>query len=281
VDVDPAMLFDIQVKRFHEYKRQHLNVLHIVALYERLKRDASAAVAPRCFVFGGKAAPGYRMAKLMIRLINGVAERVNSDPQVSDRLRVVFLPNVNVKSAHFICPAADLSEQISTAGKEASGTGNMKFMLNGAVTIGTLDGANVEIREEVGESNFFLFGLNAADVARVIREGYRPADYAARNPELRSALDLIADGHFSRGDRDMFRPLVDNLLGSDPFLVLADFADYAACQERVGAAWRDEARWTRMSIANTAHSGKFSSDRAIREYARDIWRVAPVNVELG
>ena len=281
VDVDPAMLFDIQVKRFHEYKRQHLNVLHIVALYERLKRDASAAVAPRCFVFGGKAAPGYRMAKLMIRLINGVAERVNSDPQVSDRLKVVFLPDFNVKNAHFIYPAADLSEQISTAGKEASGTGNMKFMLNGAVTIGTLDGANVEIREEVGESNFFLFGLNAADVARVIREGYRPADYAARNPELRSALDLIADGHFSRGDRDMFRPLVDNLLGSDPFLVLADFADYVACQERVGAAWRDEARWTRMSIANTAHAGKFSSDRAIREYAREIWRVAPVNVELG
>jgi starch phosphorylase len=281
VDVDPGMLFDIQVKRIHEYKRQHLNVLHIVSLYERMRRDPGAEGAPRCFVFGGKAAPGYQMAKLMIRLISGVAERVNADRDVAGRLKVVFLPDFNVKNAHFIYPAADVSEQISTAGKEASGTGNMKFMMNGAVTIGTLDGANVEILGEVGEQNFFQFGLTAADVERVQREGYRPADYVARNAELRAALDLIASGHFSRGDREMFKPLVDNLLTSDPFLVLADFADYVGCQARVDAAWRDEPRWARMSIANTARSGKFSSDRAIREYVSEIWRVRPVSVALG
>jgi glycogen phosphorylase len=276
--VDPASLFDIHVKRIHEYKRQHLNALHIVALYDRLRRDPGLAIAPRCFVFGGKAAPGYRMAKLMIRLITGIGEAVNSDPSIAGRLSVVFLPDFNVKSAQFIYPAADLSEQISTAGKEASGTGNMKFMLNGALTIGTLDGANVEIRQEVGEENFFLFGLTAADVERTKREGYRPIDYVERNPELRAALDLIGAGHFSRGDKDVFRPLLDNLLGSDPFLVLADFADYAACQARVDAAWRDEQRWTRMSIANTARSGKFSSDRAIREYAGEIWRLRTVEI---
>jgi starch phosphorylase len=278
--VDAGALFDVQVKRIHEYKRQHLNALHIIALYQRLRRNPQLAVAPRCFVFGGKAAPGYHMAKLVIRLINGIAGVVNHDSAVDGRLKVVFFPDFNVKNAHAIYPAADLSEQISTAGKEASGTGNMKFMLNGAVTIGTLDGANVEIREEAGAENFFLFGLTADEVERVKREGYRPAAYADSNAELRAALDLIADGRFSRGDREMFRPLVENLLHSDPFLVLVDFADYAACQEHVGAAWSDPARWSRMSILNTARAGKFSSDRAIREYCDGIWNVRPVIIAL-
>jgi len=278
--VDPAALFDIQVKRIHEYKRQHLNVLHIITLYQRLRRNPQLDIVSRCFIFGGKAAPGYHMAKLMIRLINGVADAVNSDSIVGGRLKVVFFPDFNVKNAHFIYPAADLSEQISTAGKEASGTGNMKFMMNGALTIGTLDGANVEIREEVGADNFFLFGLIADEVERVKREGYRPSDYADGNAELREALDLVAGGHFSHGDREMFRPLVENLLHSDPFLVLADYADYVACQERVSAAWTDPKRWTRMSILNTARSGKFSSDRAIREYCDEIWNVQPVRIAL-
>ena len=278
--VDSGALFDIQVKRIHEYKRQHLNALFIISLYQRLRSNPQLALAPRCFVFGGKAAPGYAMAKLIIRLINGVAEVVNNDSTVNDRLKVVFIPDFNVKNAHFIYPAADLSEQISTAGKEASGTGNMKFMLNGALTIGTLDGANVEIREEVGDENFFLFGLTADQVERVRREGYRPAEYANGNPELRDVLALIADGHFSRGDRSMFRPLVENLLQADPFLVLADYADYAACQERVNSAWQDPRRWTRMSIFNTARAGKFSSDRAIGEYCDQIWKIRPVRIAL-
>ncbi|CAB3782312.1 Maltodextrin phosphorylase [Paraburkholderia ultramafica] len=278
--VDPGALFDIQVKRIHEYKRQHLNALFIIGLYQRLRNNPQLTHAPRCFVFGGKAAPGYAMAKLIIRLINGVAEVVNNDSAVNDRLKVVFIPDFNVKNAHFIYPAADLSEQISTAGKEASGTGNMKFMMNGALTIGTLDGANVEIREEAGEENFFLFGLNADQVERVKRDGYRPADYANGNAELRDVLKLIADGQFSRGDREMFRPLVDNLLQADPFLVLADYADYVACQERVSAAWQDARRWTRMSILNTARAGKFSSDRAIGEYCEQIWKIRPVRIPL-
>jgi starch phosphorylase len=280
VVVDPGALFDIQVKRIHEYKRQHLNVLHIVTLYQRLRRNPQAAMARRCFVFGGKAAPGYHMAKLIIRLINGVADVVNNNPLVDGRLSVVFFPDFNVKNAHAVYPAADLSEQISTAGKEASGTGNMKFMLNGALTIGTLDGANVEMRDEVGAENFFLFGLTAEDVARVQREGYRPADVAGAHAELREVLDLVASGHFARGDREVFRPLVDNLLQSDPFLVLADYAAYVQCQERVGAAWQDRAAWTRMSILNTARAGKFSSDRAIREYCDEIWNIAPRRIAL-
>ncbi len=280
IAVDPGAMFDVQVKRIHEYKRQHLNVLHIITLYLRLRREPGADVVPRCFVFGGKAAPGYHMAKLMIRLVNGVGEVVNADPAVAGRLKVVFFPDFNVKNAHFIYPAADLSEQISTAGKEASGTGNMKFMMNGALTIGTLDGANVEIREQVGADNFFLFGLTAEDVERVQREGYRPAAHAESNADLREALDLVAQGHFSGGDREVFRPLVENLLRSDPFLVLADYAGYVACQEKVGAAWRDPDRWSRMSILNTAHSGKFSSDRAIREYCERIWSLSPTKIAL-
>jgi glycogen phosphorylase len=278
--VDPGALFDVQVKRIHEYKRQHLNVLHIVTLYDRLRRNPRLDVAPRCFIFGGKAAPGYYMAKLIIRLITGVAEVVNQDRVVGGRLRVVFYPNFNVQNAHAIYPAADLSEQISTAGKEASGTGNMKFMLNGAVTIGTADGANVEIREEAGADNFFQFGLTAQQVESLKSGGYRPESYVERNEELAETLNLIAAGTFSRGDREVFRPLLENLRQSDPFLVLADYADYIACQERVEAAWKDAARWTRMSILNTAHGGKFSSDRSIREYSAKIWNTRPVRIGL-
>jgi starch phosphorylase len=220
------------------------------------------------------------MAKRIIKLINAVAETVNADPAVNGRMKVVFVPNFNVQNAHLLYPAADLSEQISTAGKEASGTGNMKFMMNGALTIGTLDGANVEIREEAGAENFFLFGLTAEEVERVKREGYRPADYVDGNADLRAVLALIGSGRFSRGDSEVFRPLVENLTQSDPFLVLADYAAYVACQERVSAAWQDAENWTRMSILNTARSGKFSSDRAIDEYCKEIWKVQPVTVKL-
>jgi starch phosphorylase len=279
IELDPSWLFDIQVKRIHEYKRQHLNLLHIVTLYRRLKENPSLAVPPRAFLFGGKAAPGYFMAKRIIKLINAVAETVNADPDVNTRMKVAFVPNFNVQNAHLIYPAADLSEQISTAGKEASGTGNMKFMLNGALTIGTLDGANVEMREEVGADNFFLFGLTAEEVGRLWHEGYRPADYVAGNAELRGVLELIGSGHFSRGDAEVFRPLVENLTWSDPFLVVADYTAYIACQEQVSAAWQDTENWTRMSIFNTARSGKFSSDRAIREYCEEIWNVHPVTVK--
>ena len=279
--VDPGALFDIQVKRIHEYKRQHLNVLHVITLYRRLKQNPNLAELPRCAIFGGKAAPGYMLAKLIIKLINGVADVVNGDAAIGDRLKVVFFPDFNVKNAQAVYPAADLSEQISTAGMEASGTGNMKFMMNGAVTIGTLDGANVEIRDEVGDANFFLFGLTAEQVERAKRDARPPRRYLEGNAELRDALALISSGEFSRGDRETFAPLVDSLVRYDPFLVLADYADYVACQERVTAAWRDPERWTLMSIANSARSCKFSSDRAIREYCDRIWRVKPARVVLG
>ena len=280
IELDPSWLFDIQVKRIHEYKRQHLNVLHVVTQYCRLRKNPTRSVAPRAFIFGGKAAPGYYLAKLIIKLINAVAETVNADPQVNARMKVAFVPNFNVKNAHLIYPAADLSEQISTAGKEASGTGNMKFMMNGALTIGTLDGANVEIREEVGADNFFLFGLNAQEVEATWRSGYRPAALVENNDELREALELIGSGHFSRGDAEVFRPLVDNLIHSDPFLVLADYAAYIACQEEVSAAWQDTEQWTRRSIINSAFSGKFSSDRAIAEYCKETWNLKPLTVKL-
>ncbi|MGB7932014.1 MAG: glycogen/starch/alpha-glucan phosphorylase [Gammaproteobacteria bacterium] len=280
IELDPGWLFDIQVKRIHEYKRQHLNVLHIATLYKRLKDNPALDVPPRAFIFGGKAAPGYFLAKRIIKLINTVAETVNSDPEVNRRMKVAFVPNFNVQNAQLIYPAADLSEQISTAGKEASGTGNMKFMMNGALTIGTLDGANVEMREEVGADNFFLFGLDAAEVEEIRRRGYRPEDHVEANAELRAVLDLIANGYFSHGDREVFRSLVDNLRYADPFLVLADYAAYIACQEKVSAAWKDRDDWTRMSILNSARSGKFSSDRAIAEYCDDIWNVQPVNIAL-
>jgi starch phosphorylase len=278
--IDPAALFDIQVKRIHEYKRQHLNALHIITLYNRMRHDAHLDVPARCCIFGGKAAPGYQMAKLIIRLINGVAEVVNNDPAVAGRLKVVFVPNFNVKNSQVIYPAADLSEQISTAGKEASGTGNMKFMLNGALTIGTLDGANVEIREEAGADNFFLFGLTVEQAERLQREGYSPANELQRSPELEEAFEQIAAGAFSRGDRAVFQPLLDNLRNADPFLVLRDYASYVACQERVNTAWQDVEHWTRMSILNTARAAKFSSDRAVREYCDNIWGTSAMPIAL-
>ena len=269
---DPTSLFDCQCKRIHEYKRQHLNLLHVVSLWDRARRGEDIG-APRTFVFAGKAAPAYRAAKLIIRLATAVAETVAADPAVSERLRVVFSPDFNVKNAQRIYPAADLSEQISTAGLEASGTGNMKFTLNGALTIGTLDGANVEIREAVGADEFFLFGLTAAEVMARKAEGYHPGSAIAADGELANALHLIGDGAFSHGDRDLFASLVNDLRERDPFLVCADYRAYADAQTRVSAAWADPAAWTRSSILNSARAGRFSSDRAIREYATHIWRV--------
>jgi starch phosphorylase len=277
---DPDTLFDVLVKRIHEYKRQHLKVLHIVSLYHAIKSNPSLSMQPRTFIFGGKAAPGYHIAKLMIKLITAVGEVVNRDPDVRDRMKVVFLPNFNVTNGQRVYPAADLSEQISTAGKEASGTGNMKFSMNGALTIGTLDGANIEIREEVGADNFFLFGLSAEQVYTVKTQGYRPMDYYNGHQGLRDVIDLIRSGFFSRGDTELFRPLIDGLLYSDPYLLLADFQSYVECQNRVDEVFRDTDRWTRMSILNTARSGKFSSDRTIREYCTDIWHAQSVPINL-
>ena len=279
VALDPDWMFDIQVKRIHEYKRQHLNVLHIITQYHRLKQNPGLQVAPRAFVFGGKAAPGYFIAKLIIKLINSVAETVNSDPEVNDRMKVAFIPNFNVQNGQLIYPAADLSEQISTAGKEASGTGNMKFMMNGALTIGTLDGANVEMREEAGPENFFLFGLTVDEVHQLKSQGYHPRDYVSRNAELAAALALISEGRFSHGDTEVFAPLVSNLVDHDPFLVLADYGDYIRCQDEVGRTWQQPEVWTRKSILNSARSGKFSSDRAIAEYCDEIWDVHRVTVK--
>ena len=278
VGVDPESLFDIQVKRIHEYKRQHLNALYILSLYLRLKHDPNADVPQRTFIFSGKAAPGYFMAKLIIKLINAVADVVNNDAAMRDHLRVVFLPDFSVKSAQQIYPAGDLSEQISIAGKEASGTGNMKFALNGALTIGTLDGANVEIREEVGEENFFLFGLNVEEVRELKLRGYNPREVAEKNASLHEIFDFIGSGALSGGDRDLFQPLLDRLLDEDPFLVLADYQAYADCQEQVSALWRDRSGWTRKAILNVARMGKFSSDRSIRDYCQHVWKVRPVKV---
>jgi glycogen phosphorylase len=279
--VDPTSLFDIQAKRIHEYKRQHLNALHIITLYNRIKANPDIEITPRTFLFGGKAAPGYYMAKLIIKLINSIGDVVNRDPDVRGRLKVLFLKNYNVKFAQRVYPAADLSEQISTAGKEASGTGNMKFAMNGALTIGTLDGANVEIREEVGAENFFLFGLTAEEVYAKRAAGYNPRDYYSGNADLKLAIDRISSGYFSHGNTDVFKPLLDLLLQQDPFFVLADYAAYIECQDQVGLAYRDEERWTRMSILNAARMGKFSSDRSIQDYCDDIWKVDPVPVELS
>jgi len=278
VEVDPGSLFDIMVKRLHEYKRQLLKALHVIALFRRLKGEPGLDLVPRTFIFGAKAAPGYRMAKLIIKLVNAVGEKVNNDPDVGGRLRVVFLPNFNVSLAERVYPAADLSEQISMAGTEASGTGNMKLALNGALTVGTLDGANVEIQERVGQDNFFLFGLTAKEALAARDRGYDPGRVAEADPELGGVLGLIADGRFSDGDRDLFRPLLSSLLGRDEYLVLADFRSYLEAQERVEAAYRDPERWTRMSILNAARCGYFSSDRAIRDYCLKIWRVEPVEV---
>ncbi|NJN22901.1 MAG: glycogen/starch/alpha-glucan phosphorylase [Leptolyngbya sp. RL_3_1] len=280
IAVDPDSMFDIQVKRIHEYKRQHLNVLHIITLYNRIRHNPSLDIVPRTFIFGGKAAPGYTMAKLIIKLINAVAEVVNRDAVVGDRLKVIFMPDYNVTNSQPIYPAADLSEQISTAGKEASGTGNMKFSMNGALTIGTLDGANVEIRDAVGPENFFLFGLTAPEVADLKAQGYSPWDYYVNNPELNEVVNLINSGMFSHGNRDLFKPLVDALVYDDPYLLMADYTAYVDCQETVSQTYRDSDLWTRRSILNAARMGKFSSDRAIQEYCDQIWQAKPVPVQL-
>ena len=280
IAADPASLFDVQVKRIHEYKRQHLNVLHIIALYNRIRRNTAADITPRTFIFAGKAAPGYRMAKLIIRLITGVADIVNRDPLVQGRLKIIFLPNFNVSNGQRIYPAADLSEQISTAGKEASGTGNMKFSMNGALTIGTLDGANIEIREAAGAENFFLFGCTAEEIETLAREDRSPAEFVEDNTELQEVIQLVSSGLFSNGDTGLFHPLLDMLLHDDPFHVLADFAAYTDCQQQVSEMFRDNEAWTRMSILNTARMGRFSSDRSVREYCADIWKVSPVTVQL-
>jgi starch phosphorylase len=281
ITVDPRSLFDCQVKRIHEYKRQLLNVLHVLALYNFLKANPGAEVVPRTVIFAGKAAPGYAQAKLIVRLIHAVAERVNGDGELGGRLAVVFLPNYGVSLAERIMPGADLSEQISTAGTEASGTGNMKFALNGALTIGTLDGANVEIREEVGEENFFLFGLTKEEVADRKARGYDPRELYRANVQLREALDLIGSGALAPGQPDLFAPLFHGLVDhGDPYMLLADFDSYVSCQQRVAAAYRDAEAWTRMSILNVARMGRFSSDRTIREYAEQIWGIKPAPVTL-
>jgi starch phosphorylase len=280
IAVDPDSLFDVLVKRIHEYKRQHLQVLHVVSLYHALKSNPSLKIQPRTFIFGGKAAPGYRLAKLIIKLVNSVGDVVNRDPAVADRLKVVFLPNFSVQNGQSLYPAADLSEQISTAGKEASGTGCMKFCMNGAVTIGTLDGANIEIREQVGAENFFLFGLSTPEVYALKAQGYRPIDYYNANQGLRDVIDLIRGGFFSRGDTELFKPLIDDLMSQDPYMLFADFQSYVDCQNAVSLAYADTEHWTRMSILNTARSGKFSSDRTIREYCADIWNTSAVPITL-
>jgi starch phosphorylase len=272
----PDSLFDIQVKRIHEYKRQHLNVLHVITLYNRILKGITQDMPPRTVIFSGKAAPGYIMAKMIIKLIHSIAEVINNDPRTGDLLKVVFLPNYNVKNAHRIYPAADLSEQISTAGKEASGTGNMKFSLNGALTIGTLDGANVEIREEVGSENFFLFGLTAEEVVKKRHEGYRPQDVISANDGLREAIEMIESGLFSSGDRNMFRPLTATLREHDEYMLCIDYPLYIACQEQVGRTYLNQKEWMHMSALNVARMGKFSSDRAISEYCDHIWRIKPV-----
>ena len=277
--VDPDSIFDVMVKRLHEYKRQLLKALHIITLYNRVKANPDAEITPRTFIFGAKAAPGYHAAKLIIKLINSVAHVVNHDPDVRGRLQVVFPANFNVSLAEKIYPAADISEQISMAGKEASGTGNMKFALNGALTTGTLDGANVEIRERVGAENFFLFGLTSEEVFALKEQGYDPMDSYRANPELKRALDRIASGYFSSGDRALFRPLLDELLYHDEYLLLADYEAYVECQDRAAAAYQDQEAWTRMSILNAARCGFFSSDRAMRQYCEDIWKVEPIQVE--
>jgi starch phosphorylase len=274
--VDPSSLFDVQVKRMHEYKRQLLNILHVVDRYWQLAEDGKQPLAPRTFFFAGKSAPGYFMAKLIIKLIHSVGEVVNADPRSRDWMRVVFLPDYRVTLAEAIIPAAELSEQISTAGKEASGTGNMKLALNGALTIGTLDGATIEIRDEVGEENIFIFGLRAEEVSALLKAGYHPEQYMAASSNIRRVVDTIAAGHFSRGDKDIFRPIVAKLLSaSDEYVHLADLDPYLATQQRVDEAWLDRGEWNRKSLLNIARMGKFSSDRTINEYARDIWHIKP------
>ncbi|MBI5750851.1 MAG: glycogen/starch/alpha-glucan family phosphorylase, partial [Hydrogenophilales bacterium] len=280
IEVNPDSLFDVQIKRIHEYKRQLLNVLHVITLYNRIR--AGAGSVPRVVIFGGKSAPGYQMAKRVIRLINDVADIVNNDPLVGGRLKVVFIPNYDVSTAEDIVPAADLSEQISTAGTEASGTGNMKMSLNGALTIGTMDGANVEIHNEVGAENIFIFGMNTGEVAQLHASGYNPWLYYDTNPELKQALDMLNSGYFSPEDHDRFKPVFNALTyHGDQYMLLADYASYIDCQQQVENLYRDKEAWTRKAILNVANMGKFSSDRTIREYSEHIWNAKTVVSKRG
>ncbi|XP_030604292.1 glycogen phosphorylase, brain form [Archocentrus centrarchus] len=280
VKVNPDSIFDVQVKRIHEYKRQLLNCLHAITLYNRIKLEPKKSFVPRTVMIGGKAAPGYHMAKLIIKLITSVGQVVNNDPAVGDRLKVIFLENYKVSLAERVIPAADLSEQISTAGTEASGTGNMKFMLNGALTIGTMDGATVEMAEEAGEENLFIFGMRVTDVEEMDRKGYNAREYYDRLKELKLAVDQIQAGFFSPGQPDLFRDLIDMLMNHDRFKVFADYEAYVKCQERVGELYKNPREWTKMVIRNIAASGKFSSDRTISQYAREIWGVEPSSVKI-
>ena len=278
VSVSPDAMFDVQIKRLHEYKRQHLNLLHIVTLYRKIIADPNFEMAPRVFIFGAKAAPGYYLAKNIIHAINALANKVNHDPRVNGKLKVIYIPNYGVSIAERIIPAADLSEQISTAGKEASGTGNMKLALNGALTIGTLDGANVEILEEVGPDNIFIFGLTVEEVTELYAKGYNPWDFYHASEDLRLSIDWLASDYFT-GNQDEFKPLRDSLLShGDPFLVMADYDAYAACQAEVDKAYLDQPRWQKMAIHNTARMGKFSSDRTILEYAKNVWNLPQIGV---
>jgi len=282
IEINPEAMFDVQVKRIHEYKRQLLNLLHVITHYNRICQHPEVERQPRVVIFAGKAAPGYSMAKLIIRLINHVADIINHDLRVGYKLKVVFIPNYDVTTAQRIIPAADLSEQISTAGTEASGTGNMKLALNGALTIGTLDGANIEIRDEVGAENFFLFGMTAAQVATLRSQGYNPWSFYHAHEELRQALDMIADGYFCPKQPDLFKPIINNLTHhGDSFMLLADYADYLRCQCEVDQVFTDQEEWTRRAIFNVANMGKFSSDRTIAEYAQEIWKINPVEVNLA
>jgi starch phosphorylase len=280
VTVDPTSMFDMQVKRIHEYKRQLLNILHIITLYNRLKKNPHMPFVSRTIMIGGKAAPGYHMAKLIIKLFNNVGRAINNDPIIGKRLKCVYLANYRVTLAEKIIPAADLSEQISTAGTEASGTGNMKFMLNGALTIGTLDGANVEMLEEMGPDNMFIFGMNVNEVEALARKGYNPREYYEKNAELKQCIDEIASGFFSPEDPGMFRDIANSLLNNDKYMLLADYDAYIKCQEKVSATYANQDAWMRKSLMNIASSGKFSSDRTISQYAREIWGVEPTHEKL-
>ena len=271
INVDPMSMFDVQVKRIHEYKRQHLLALQVIFQYLRIKNGVEKNPIPRTVIFGGKAAPGYYMAKLIIQFINGIANVINNDPDVNDVLKVIFLPNYSVKLGEKVYPAADLSEQISTAGKEASGTGNMKFQMNGALTIGTLDGANVEIRNLVGEENFFIFGNNESEIRMLREQKYDPQMYMS--DELKEIFTLIDKGFFSGGTKETFRPIIDNLAYYDPFFVLADLPDYLAAHENVSKVWTDKKKWSKMSLVNIARSGFFSSDRSIQYYCVKILKI--------
>lgn len=279
VDINCDSLFDCQIKRIHEYKRQHLNALHLITLYNQIKEHPKAYFVPRTVMIGGKAAPGYYLAKLIIKLISNISEIINNDPLVSKYLKVVFLPNYSVSLAEKVIPAIDLSEQISTAGLEASGTGNMKFALNGALTIGTLDGANIEIKDVVGDDNIFIFGLTADEVLSLKKSGYNSYEYYSKNAQLKRCIDQIRDGVFSPDQPSLFKPIVDSWLNNgDPFFVLADYADYIACQRKVSAAYANQEAWNKSSILNVANMGVFSSDRSIKDYCK-IWNVKPVKME--